>query len=191
MNRRFERYSRINVDTSTCGPHERLKMRSKTIPSYWQRGRDSSPKLSALRAPSRGCPHGCHRTPPPRIPRCPSQCRRAKSPFGDSSHRQRGRDSNPRLTFLPATAFKAVPIGHSGTPPGRVRTGTTGATALDSSLLERGEARRLDPALGLDDARRPARVVRKHDAPHQQADDQAEHDRVERRQQDVGRERTR
>ena len=32
--------------------------------------------------------------------------------------RQRGRDSNPRLTSLPATAFKAVPIGHSGTPPG-------------------------------------------------------------------------
>jgi hypothetical protein len=32
-------------------------------------------------------------------------------------HRQRGRDSNPRLTSLPATAFKAVPIGHSGTPP--------------------------------------------------------------------------
>ena len=31
---------------------------------------------------------------------------------------QRGRDSNPRLTSLPATAFKAVPIGHSGTPPG-------------------------------------------------------------------------
>ena len=31
--------------------------------------------------------------------------------------RQRGRDSNPRLTSLPATAFKAVPIGHSGTPP--------------------------------------------------------------------------
>ena len=30
---------------------------------------------------------------------------------------QRGRDSNPRLTSLPATAFKAVPIGHSGTPP--------------------------------------------------------------------------
>ncbi len=32
---------------------------------------------------------------------------------------QRGRDSNPRLTSLPATAFKAVPIGHSGTPPCR------------------------------------------------------------------------
>ena len=34
---------------------------------------------------------------------------------------QRGRDSNPRLTSLPATAFKAVPIGHSGTPPGPSR----------------------------------------------------------------------
>ena len=27
---------------------------------------------------------------------------------------------NPRLTSLPATAFKAVPIGRSGTPPGRL-----------------------------------------------------------------------
>jgi hypothetical protein len=45
-----------------------------------------------------------------------------KSLSRDFVHQQRGRDSNPRLTFLPATAFKAVPIGHSGTPPGRVRT---------------------------------------------------------------------
>ncbi len=36
---------------------------------------------------------------------------------------QRGRDSNPRLTSLPATAFKAVPIGRSGTPPGPWGTG--------------------------------------------------------------------
>ena len=36
---------------------------------------------------------------------------------------QRGRDSNPRLISLPATAFKAVPIGHSGTPPRSLRTG--------------------------------------------------------------------
>ena len=49
-----------------------------------------------------------------------TRCRkRIKSPVGDSLRWQRGRDSNPRLTFLPATAFKAVPIGHSGTPPGR------------------------------------------------------------------------
>ena len=38
---------------------------------------------------------------------------------------QRGRDSNPRLTSLPATAFKAVPIGHSGTPPWPRRRGVT------------------------------------------------------------------
>src|SRR5262245_41544154 len=39
------------------------------------------------------------------------------TPSASDSARQRGRDSNPRLTSLPATAFKAVPIGHSGTPP--------------------------------------------------------------------------
>ncbi len=42
--------------------------------------------------------------------------------IGEPSWEQRGRDSNPRLTSLPATAFKAVPIGHSGTPPCHAET---------------------------------------------------------------------
>ena len=120
-------------------------------------------------------------------------CQRIKSPFEDLLHRQRGRDSNPRLTFLPATAFKAVPIGHSGTPPGAPAgcLCPPSATALNSSLLERGQARRLNPALGLDDPRGPTRVVRHDESAHQQPDDQAEHHRIQRRQQDVRRERTR
>ena len=65
---------------------------------------------------------GGHRRSGP-SPRGPSHCSRPRAP-GARRGRQRGRDSNPRLTSLPATAFKAVPIGHSGTPPSGRTSGT-------------------------------------------------------------------
>src|SRR5687768_9321068 len=99
---------------------------------------------------------------------------------------QRGRDSNPRLTLLPATAFKAVPIGHSGTPPGAGVTlaRSTGPLSILASL-QGGEAGRLDAPLRLDDPSSPLRAVADGDPPRQQSDPEPEDARVERRQCDV------
>ena len=85
---------------------------------------DTAPVLHATRPPPSTADHGG----PPRAPAAqvrrvrhdPAAPRRNREPVERAGRvsRAEGRDSNPRLTSLPATAFKAVPIGRSGTPPG-------------------------------------------------------------------------